>query len=404
VSWSEPPWARWEGDPDRPEFTLGLEEEVMLLTPGSWVLAQSVDEVLLELSPPLAEHVTSETHRAALELGSGIHPTAVAAASELTALRVSLAQELGPLGLRVAAAGTHPFTLWQETRVSDGARYQLLYGSLRELARREPTFALHVHVGVSTADRAVDLLNRLRTHLPLLLALSANSPYWQGRDTGLASTRVPVFQAFPRVGIPRRFRDYHDYIGAVDLLIRSGAFPEATFLWWDIRLQPRFGTVEIRIMDSQTRVQDTAALLALVQSVARLELEEGYASEALIDAPEVLDENRFLAVREGVDAHLIDPESASMVPLRHQLEELLAACGPHAVELGCASELADVAEIARCGGASRQREMARESGSLPGLVGRMSDLFVGQAGAQPSGSQEAAAGLESNAPVPQTQL
>jgi carboxylate-amine ligase len=302
-----------------------------------------------------------------------------------------------PLGLRVAAAGTHPFTLWQETRVSEGARYQLLYGSLRELARREPTFALHVHVGVSTAARAVSLLNRLRAHLPLLLALAANSPYWQGRDTGLASTRIPVFQAFPRVGIPRRFRDYEDYIETVDLLIRSGAFPEATFLWWDIRLQPRFGTVEIRIMDTQTRMQDTAALLALVQSIARLELEEGYASDALIDAPEVLDENRFLAVREGVDAHMIDPERASMIPLRHQLEELLVACRPHALDLGCTDELAAVSEIARCGGASRQRAMAQESGSLPGLVGRMSDLFVGAA-------QDAAAGPRAQAQVGQAQL
>jgi carboxylate-amine ligase len=319
-------------------------------------------------------------------------------------LRARLAEELAPLGLRVAAAGTHPFTLWQETRVSDGARYQLLYGSLRELARREPTFALHVHVGVSTAARAVSLLNRLRTHLPLLLGLSANSPYWQGRDTGLASTRVPVFQAFPRVGIPRRFRDYEDYIETVDLLIRSGAFPEATFLWWDIRLQPRFGTVEIRIMDSQTRVQDTAALLALVQSLARLELEEGFACEALIDAPELLDENRFLAVREGVDAHLIDPERASMVPLRQHLADLLALCYPHAAELGCAGELADVSDLARCGGASRQRELARESGSLPGLVGSMSDLFVGEVGGAPPPYGIAAAGLGPKARVRQAQL
>jgi carboxylate-amine ligase len=319
-------------------------------------------------------------------------------------LRIRLARELAPLGLRVAAAGTHPFTVWQDTRVSDGARYQLLYVSLRELARREPTFALHVHVGVSTAPRAVSLLNRLRTHLPLLLALSANSPYWQGRDTGLASTRVPVFQAFPRVGIPRRFRDYEDYIETVDLLIRSGAFPEATFLWWDIRLQPRFGTVEIRIMDTQTRVQDTAALLALVQSVSRLELEEGFASTALIDGPELLDENRFLAIREGVDAHLIDPESASMVSLRQQLEELLAACRPHAFELGCADELAAVSEIARCGGASRQRELARESGSLPGLVGRMSDLFLSEAGSARPVSRAGTAGPGSKVPVHQAQL
>ena len=147
---------------------------------------------------------------------------------------------------------------------------------MRELARREPTFALHVHVGVADPEDAVRLANRLRAHLPLLLALSANSPFWQGRDTGLASARTPLFQAFPRVGIPRAFDDYADYVEAVDLLIRCGAFPEPTFLWWDVRLQPRFGTVEVRIMDAQTTVEDTAALVALVQSIARLEVEEGF--------------------------------------------------------------------------------------------------------------------------------
>ena len=156
----------------------------------------------------------------------------------------------------------HPTTVWQETRISGGERYQQLYASLRELARREPTFALHVHVAVPDPEDAVRAMNGMRGHLPLLLALSANSPFWQGRETGLASTRTPMFGAFPRVGLPRAFADYDAYLESIDVLIRCGAFPEPTFLWWDVRLQPRWGTVEVRIMDAQITLVDSATLAA----------------------------------------------------------------------------------------------------------------------------------------------
>src|SRR4029077_19154079 len=136
--------------------------------------------------------------------------------------------------------GTHPFAMWNDTRVSTGARYQLIFQTMRELARREPTFALHVHVGVDDPESAIVLFNRLRTHVPLLLALSANSPFWQGRDTGLASARTPIFQAFARVGIPRALGSYLAYVEAIDQLLRCGAFPEPSFLWWDGRARPRF--------------------------------------------------------------------------------------------------------------------------------------------------------------------
>ena len=207
--------------------------------------------------------------------------------------------------------------MWHETVVSSGARYQFVYGSMRELARREPTFALHVHVGVGERrGRDPCCTDRLRAHLPLLLALSANSPFWQGRDTGLASARTPLFQAFPRVGIPRGFRSYADYVEAVDLLVRCGAIPEPTFLWWDVRPQPRFGTVEVRIMDVQTRVDETAALVALVQCIARREVLEEAADRPVGHSPEVLVENRFLAARDGMDARLIDPARERRVPAR----------------------------------------------------------------------------------------
>ena len=372
---TQPAWATWNaaGTP----FTLGIEEEVMLLHPEDWTLAQKIDAVMKVLPDHVTDHVSTETHSSTLELATGVHPTVAGAAAELTRLRESMADHLRAIGLRAAVAGTHPFTVWHETVVSPGKRSQGVYGSMRELARREPTFALHVHVGVPDPEHAVLVANRLRAQLPLLLALSANSPFWQGRDTGLASARTPLFQAFPRVGIPRAFVSYDEYVDAVDLLVRCQAVPDPTYLWWDVRLQPRFGTVEVRIMDAQTTVAATAALVALVQSLARLEQEEGYASDPLLGAPEVLAENRFIAARDGAGAYLIDPVREERVPVRQLLDELLVAVRPHAEDLGCADELEHLNGLQRRPPAQKQLEIARMPGKLPGLVKYLASAFGG---------------------------
>jgi glutamate---cysteine ligase / carboxylate-amine ligase len=376
-----PPWAVWQGGN---EYTLGVEEEVMLLNPHDWSLAQQIDRVLPRLPASMADHVTRETHTSALELSTGVHQTAAGALGELRTLRTQLDRELGALGLRAASAGTHPSTVWHETVVSTGPRYEAVYGSMRELARREPTFGLHVHVGVRGPADGIRLFNRMRVHLPLLLALSVNSPFWQGRDTGLASARTPLFQAFPRVGVPRAFSDYEDWVGAVDLLIRCDAFPEPTFLWWDVRPQPRFGTVEVRVLDAQTTAGEAAALAALVQCIARLEIEEGYVPAVLVTAQEALEENRFIAARDGMEALLIDPVRERRTPAREQLERLLEACEPHARELGCEAELAPVRAMAEQTGAARQLALARDEGRLPGLIEALADRFLvdGQPGAE----------------------
>ena len=367
-----PDWAEWRG---ANEYTIGVEEEVMLLNPQDWSLAQQVDRVLSALPEGLRRHVTEETHRSVLELSSSPHATVADVMQELLGMRRSLEIELSSLGFRCASAATHPFAVWHETVVSDGPRYEFVYGSMRELARREPTFAMHVHVGIDDPEDAIRLLNRMRAHLPLLLALSVNSPFWQGRDTGLASARTPLFQAFPRVGIPRSFRDYAEWVEAVDLLLRCHAFPEPTFLWWDVRPQPRFGTVEVRIPDAQTTVAETAALAALVQCVARLEVLEGYVSERLVTTQEVLDENRFIAARDGMEAHLIDPNVERRVPARELVEELLSACATHARELGCEGELKRVRSMAAQTGADRQLQLARSGDRLRGLVETLADDF-----------------------------
>jgi carboxylate-amine ligase len=372
-----PEWTRWPSEPLLAEWSVGAEEEVMLLDPDGWRLAQAIDDVLPALSPELSASVSAETHAGALELTTGAHRTSGAVTGELSMLRTRLAAELEPLGLRAGVAGTHPLAEWEEMRVSGGARYQLLRGTLRDLVQREPTFALHVHVAVRDPEVAVDVANRLRAHLPLLLALSANSPFWRGRDSGFASMRSPQFQAFPRSGIPRRFESYADWAESVRALIDAGAFPEPTFLWWDVRLQPRFGTIEVRIMDAQTTLRDVGALVALTQAVARLEAHERYASEALLDAPEVLAENRFIAARDGARAELIEPGSRRRTPVVVAARELLDAARPHARDLGGLPELDAMQDLVDAPPAERQRTLARRMGGLPRLVETLSAQFTG---------------------------
>jgi carboxylate-amine ligase len=374
-----PAWAGWAGSHELGPYTVGIEEEVMLLDELTWALAHRIDSVLPRLPHGRSTSFTAETHGSALEIQTGVHARIGGAIEELAALRTELDATLRPLSMRAASAGTHPFAVWQEIVVSAGERYQFVYGSMRELARREPTFGLHVHVGVADAEAAIHASNRLRTLIPLLLALSVNSPFWQGRDTGLASARTPLFQAFPRVGIPRAFSDYAEYAEAVDVLIRCDAVPEPTFLWWDVRPQPRFGTVEVRIMDAQTTLADTAGLAALVQSIVRLEVEEGAETfDAGIPA-EVLSENRFLAARDGIDAELIEPALGERIPARDMLDRLLAECRPHAEALGCAAELETVAKLADRTGARRQLELSRSLGSLPRVVAVLADDFLSAA-------------------------
>ena len=371
-----PAWADWAGGHAFGPYTLGVEEEAMLLDPRTWALAHRFDDLLPRLPEETQNQVTAETHGSAFEVQTGIQETVADAVDELRGLRRQLAATLEELGLRAAVAGTHPFAIWQEIAVSGGERYQFVYGSMRELARREPTFALHVHVGVAEPETAIRVNDRMRVHLPLLLALSGNSPFWQGRDSGLASARTPLFQAFPRVGVPRAFGSYDVYAETVDLLIRTEAVPEATFLWWDVRPQPKLGTVEVRIMDAQTRCEDTAAIVALVQSLVRMEAEEGYASEAAIVAQEVIAENRFIAARDGADSELVDVELERRVPIADLLADLLAVCRPHAQDLGCEAELMDATRLLDDPPARRQLRTAKRSPSLGRLVSELADGFA----------------------------
>ncbi len=362
-----PEWAEWSAAGAEAPWTVGVEEEVMLLDPITWMPSSRSDAVLATLDEDIAGHTAAETHGSAVELATDPHETVGAAIDQLSELRHALSRALERLGLAAAVAGTHPMASWEDTEVSPGARYQFLYASLRELARREPTFALHVHVAVPDPDSAIRALNGVRAHLPVLLAASANSPFWQGRDSGLASARTPIFQAFPRTGPPRYFESYAEYVEAIDVLLRCDAFPEPTFLWWDVRLQPKLGTIEVRVMDAQTRLADTGALVALVQCLVRHEALE--CAEPLPPMPpEVLGENRFLAARDGMNGTFVDPAHDRCVRAGDVLAGLVRACTPHAEWLGCEHELAHVNALGHRPGATRQRELAAGPAALPGVL------------------------------------
>jgi carboxylate-amine ligase len=326
----------------------------MLLDPRDWSLASRSDEVIAGLGPELRDRVTPETHAAVMEVTTGVHRRVADAVAELAALRCQLSRALAGHGLRAGVAGMHPTAVGSDTVVSSHARYRAIGASMRVLARREPTLATHVHVGIADPRAAVRLLNRLRVQLPLLLALSANSPFWQGRATGFASTRTTVFDAFPRTGVARAFRDYADWVARVDALLRSGAIADPSLLWWDARLQPRYGTVEVRIMDAQTTVADVGAVAALVQSLALCELERPDSPGDRPTANELIEENRFLAARDGMQALLIDVASGGRIAAVDQLDEVLAACRPWADVLGCGRELEAARRLGACNGAARQ--------------------------------------------------
>lgn len=364
-------WSEWR--PGAEAYTLGVEEELMVLGGQRLQLEPAGPRAAEALPPRLRAVVSVETHASALEIHTGVHARVGDAAAQLVALRADIAGELEALGLRAASAGTHPLSLGLDTTVTQQDRYQHLLRALGELARREPTFALHVHVGLPTPEAALRAYDSLRPAVPLLIGLSANSPFWRGRDSGLASSRTFVFGAFPRTGLPRPFATYAEYVGALDALIDAGAIPDHTFVWWDLRLQPHLGTIEVRAMDAQVEAWETAALTALVQCLVRAGAEEGPGPSP---PPEVLDENRFLAARDGIAACLI--EDGRPTPLPVLLDRLLERLAPHAEALGCVAELEAAGALGRENGAARQRRAAEELG-VTGIAGALADAYAAPA-------------------------
>jgi carboxylate-amine ligase len=260
-------------------------------------------------------------------------------------------------------------------------RYRDLISGLQFVARQEIIFGIHVHVGVDDPDKAIHVTNGMRVHAPLLLALSANSPFWRGDNTGLESTRTPVFRAFPRVGIPPRYDDFADWARRIQFMVESKVIGDYTYLWYDVRPHPNFGTVEIRVMDSQTRVEQTLALAALAQAMVK-ELCEHYESgEELSRYPyEMLDENKWLAARHGLDAQLVDLPKQERVPVPELTRRVMERLRPHAEELGSETDFDCLEDILDIGtGASRQRKVYDANHDLREVVREILDATVPEA-------------------------
>ncbi|GAC1325009.1 MAG: carboxylate-amine ligase [Thermoleophilaceae bacterium] len=338
-----------------PSYTLGIEEELMIIDAETLELVNSI-EAMLESMPQTIGEVKPELMESVLEIATSPCANTREAGVQLRELRSQTQAVAGSHGLAIGSAGTHPFAMWEDQRIVARPRYRDLVAALRFVARQELIFGVHVHVGVDGPDKAIHVANGMRVHVPLLLALSANSPFWRADETGLLSTRMPIFRAFPRVGIPPTYADFAEYSARVGFMVESKAIEDYTYLWYDVRPHPNFGTVEVRVMDGQTRVEHTLGLAALVQAMVK-ELCEHYDSgQPLARYPyEMLDENKWLAARNGLDGDLVDLPSTARVPTRELARRLLDRLRGHAQELGSADDLAAVEDLLERGnGAARQ--------------------------------------------------
>ena len=244
-----------------PSYTLGIEEELMILDRESWDLSNSIEDLLSDSGAPSDGDdmggIKPELHESVLEIATKPCSDTREAGAELRGLRRQVAEIAERRNLTIGSAGTHPFARWEDQRISARPRYRDLIDALRFVARQEVIFGLHVHVGIDDADKAIHVANGMRVHVPVLLALSANSPFWRGQATGLASTRMPIFRQFPRVGMPPHYEDWDDFEKRIGFMVDAKTIEDYTYLWYDVRPHPNFGTVEIRAMDGQTRVEHT---------------------------------------------------------------------------------------------------------------------------------------------------
>lgn len=362
-----------------PSYTLGIEEELMIVDDETLDLANAIEGLLADLEDiPTDGEVKPELMESVCEIATTPCRNTVEAGAQLRGLRRQVQQAAQRRGLSIGSAGTHPFALWEDQRIVSRPRYRDLIAGLQFVARQEIIFGIHVHVGLDDPDKAIHVTNGMRVHMPLLLALSANSPFWRGDQTNLDSTRTPIFRAFPRVGIPPRYDDFEDWSKRIEFMYESKVIRDYTYLWYDVRPHPNFGTVEIRVMDSQTRVEHTLALAALVQAMVK-ELAEHYeAGKKLSRYPyEMLDENKWLAARHGLESELVDLPDTDRVPARDLARRLLTRLRPHAQELGSLDELDCLEDILEHGnGASRQVVVYGANHDLREVVREIVDASV----------------------------
>lgn len=355
-------------------FTLGIEEEFQIVDPVSRDLKSHIEEILEEGKIILRENIKPEMHQSVVEVGTDICQNVQDARREVSKLRKTLSGLAQNNGLRIAAAGTHPFARWDAQKITDHVRYHEIVEDMQQVARANLIFGLHVHVGMPDRETAIQVMNTARYFLPHIFALSTNSPFWKGRDTGFKSYRIKIFERFPRTGIPDIFESLSDYEDYIKLLIKTNCIDNPKRVWWDIRLHPFFDTLEWRVCDIPMRVDETIALAALMQAVtAKLYKLFKQNLGFRIYKTRLLNENRWRAARYGIHGKLIDFGKQEEVPLVDLVEELLEFVDDEVDELGSRKEIEYIRQIMKMGtGADRQKKVWEETKDINAVV----DLII----------------------------
>jgi len=358
-----------------PSLTIGIEEEYQIIDPATREVRSYVQRFLEQGQTVLPDQIRPEFLQSQVEAGTRICYGIQEARRELLRMRRSICELAEREGLWVAAAGTHPFSSWARQEVSPFGRYPELARFLQDVGRRLLIFGMHVHIGIEDRELLIEVMNQIRYFLPHLLALSTSSPFWHGRDTGLKSYRSVVFESLPRTGIPQQFGSYADYRSYVDTLLATGSIAEPTHIWWDVRPSEKFPTLEVRIPDMCTRVDETLCLAALVQAtVAKLVRLRQANQTWRLYRKHLLDENKWRAVRYGIAGKLIDFGKTKEVPLPALVEELLAWVDDVVDELGSRAEVEYVHTILHQGtSADRQLAVYRQTGDFRAVVDRVAE-------------------------------
>ena len=343
-------------------YTVGIEEEFQLVVPSTLQLAPAVEGVIGAI-PDASERLARELFQDCVEMRTPVFSTVAELARELPALRRRVAEAANKAGVRIVAAGLHPISDPFSQRFTSGELYERMKEELGALARLQIIYALHVHVGVPDSEAAIRATNALLRHVPLLVALSANSPFWNGMDTGFASARVKIRDASPRSGLPPTFRSWEEFENYTDAIVAMGNIPDFSWFWWDVRPHPRHGTVELRVPDAQAEPDYVIALAALTQCLVAT------AEDHVPEDARFVSENKWRAIRSGLDARFYDFDRGEEKGARRTARELVARLRPVAQDLGCEAELDGVSDILRRGtGADLQRAAYEKRGSLEDVV------------------------------------
>jgi glutamate---cysteine ligase / carboxylate-amine ligase len=355
----------------KPSFTLGIEEEYQTVDPETRDLRSHIHAEILEKGRLiLQERVKAELHQSVVEVGTSVCANIKEAKTELKNLRREMIRLARDNGLRLASAATHPFADWRVQEVTEDDRYKNIVEDMQLVARANLIFGLHVHVGIEDRETAIHMMNHARYFVPHLLALSTNSPFWLGMNTGLKSYRCKVFDKFPRTNMPDYFPSWGEYENYIKLLIKTNSIDNAKKIWWDIRPHPFFTTLEFRVCDIPMRVDETIALAALIQATVA-KLYKLYAANQgfRLYRKSLLMENKWRAARYGLDGKLIDFGKQMEVPERELVEEYLAFVDDVLDELGSREEVEYIREIMKSGtGADRQLQVYRETGDMKAVV------------------------------------